>query len=285
MPERHSDTRRLDGKVALVTGAARGQGRSHAVRLATAGADILAVDVRSDTDVGGRGYRLADAQDMETTVRLVSELGRRIEVVYADVRNLAQVEVAARTAVEALGRLDIVVANAGVLVIGRAHQLSPLDWDQVIATNLTGVWNTCRACIPHLLAHGDGGSIVMTSSTAGIKGVGNISAYSASKHGVVGLMKSLAVELGAHRIRVNAVAPSAVDTPMIQNAALYRLFRPDLDRPDETDVFDARVASHLLPVPFVEPLDVSHAVAFLVSDEARYITGTELKIDAGFTTR
>ncbi|WP_243769739.1 mycofactocin-coupled SDR family oxidoreductase [Amycolatopsis acidicola] len=275
----------LEGKVALVTGAARGQGRSHAVRLASEGADILAVDVDGSLPNGARGYPLATADDLAETVRLVRALGRRVVPFSVDIRNHEDLKAAVDAGVGELGGLDIVVANAGVLLIGRADTMGGRDWDEVIDTNLTGVWNTCKAAIPWLVGQNRGGVIVATASIAGVKGVPNISAYAASKHGVVGLVRSLAVELGQHNIRVNAVVPTAVNTPMIQNETLFRLFRPDLEHPTEEDVHAARCASHLLPVPFVEPEDVSNAVAFLVSDQARYITATELKVDAGNTAR
>jgi SDR family mycofactocin-dependent oxidoreductase len=270
---------RVDGKVALITGAARGQGRSHAVRLAEEGADIIAIDVCSDLDTVD--YPLASADDLATTAKLVEAAGRRAVTLQADVRDLAGLTAAVDRGVAELGRLDIVVANAGILSNGPAHELSEDAWQQMIDVNLSGVWRTCRAAIPHLIAGGRGGSIVLVSSVAGLRSYAGVAHYVAAKHGVVGLMKTLAQELAEHRIRVNTVNPTQVDTDMIQNDSMYRLFCPDLEHPTRQDFAAASAATILLPIDWVEPIDVSQAVLFLASDEARYITGIALPVDGG----
>ncbi|MEU9823249.1 mycofactocin-coupled SDR family oxidoreductase [Pseudonocardia alni] len=270
----------LTGKVAFVTGAARGQGRAHAVRLAEDGADVVALDLCAD--VPGTPYPGATPEDLAETVRLVEKTGRRIVAEQADVRDLAAQEAVLERAVAELGRLDIVVANAGITVDPATNdRITERSWETTIGINLSGVWRTCRAAIPHLLAHGDGGSIVITASSAGTRGFGNVGEYVAAKHGVVGLMKSLAIELGPHRVRVNTVHPSQVDTDMIQHDAYYRLFNPGHPSPGRDELATASQTRHLLPVPWVESVDVANAVAFLVSDQARYITGAQLPVDAG----
>src|SRR3712207_6255983 len=216
---------KLDGKVAFITGAARGQGRSHALRLAQEGADIIAIDLLDQ--VGTVGYPLATQEDMDETVRLVEALDRRIIASKADVRDSAALKAAVDDGVAQLGRLDIVLANAGIASFAPVEELTDEMWDDMIDINLSGVFKTVRAAVPHLRAHGEGGAIVLTSSTAGIKGLGNLAHYVAAKHGVVGLMKTLANELAPDMIRVNSVHPTAVDTDMIHNDQTYGLFMPD----------------------------------------------------------
>ena len=271
---------RVAGKVAFITGAARGQGRSHAVRLAHEGADIIAVDVCAG--IRGLPYAGATEQDLAETVKEVEALDRRIHAVRADVRDYQALRAALDDGVAQLGRLDIVAANAGIGSSPHAAQdLDDQTWQDMADVNLTGVWHAAKAAIPHLKAGGRGGSIVLTSSAAGLKGYGNIAHYVSAKHGVVGLMKTLAVELAPNFIRVNSIHPTQVDTPMIQNEATWRLFRPDLDRPTRADFEPASQAANLLPIPWVEPADISNALLFLASDEARYITGVPLPVDAG----
>jgi SDR family mycofactocin-dependent oxidoreductase len=271
---------RVEGKVAFITGAARGQGRSHAVRLAQEGADIIAVDICAD--VRGLPYAGATQADLAETVREVEALDRRIHAVTADVRDYGAVANAVADGVAQFGRLDIVAANAGTgSSPHEAAELEEQTWQDMIDVNLTGVWHAAKAAIPHLKAGGQGGSIVLTSSAAGLKGYANIAHYVSAKHAVVGLMKTLAVELAPHFIRVNSIHPTQVDTPMIQNEATWRLFRPDLDHPTRADFEPASQAMNLLPIPWVEPADISNAVLFLASDEARYITGVPLPVDAG----
>ena len=277
---------KLDGKVALITGAARGQGRSHALTMAGEGADIVAIDACAEFEGSELSYRMATPNDLQATVDDVERLGRRILAVQCDVRDGERLADAVNAAVSTLGRLDTVVANAGIFAFGRkVHEIPEQTWDTVMDINAKGVWQTCRATIPHLTSNGAGGSIVIVSSTAGIRGTPNVGAYAASKHAVVGLMKTMAAELGPFNIRVNSVHPCSVNTVMIQNDGLYKLFRPELEHPALDDVLPTMTAGHLLPVPWVEPEDVSKAVLFLASDDARYITGSELVIDAGYLSR
>jgi (+)-trans-carveol dehydrogenase len=277
-------TARLDGKVAFITGAARGQGRSHAVRLAEAGADIIAIDICAD--IPGLLYPSATEDDLKETVRLVQGLGRRIVAAPADVRDGAALKQALDRGVEQLGRLDIVSANAGVATVARKAQDLPEEiWNDMIDINLSGVWRTAKVAIPHLLAGGRGGAIVLTSSVAGLKGYENLAHYVASKHGVVGLMRTLAVELARDGIRVNSIHPAQVDTPMIMNDATYKLFLPGASDPSREQFAVASQAMNALPIPWLDPLDISNALLFLVSDDARYITGVALPIDAGVMIR
>ena len=271
---------RVAGKVAFITGAARGQGRSHALRLAEEGADIIAVDICAQID--GVPFPMSTPADLEQTVKGVEALGRRILAIQVDVRDYDALKAALDAGVAELGRLDIVVANAGIGTFGRADELTDQAWRDVIDVDLKSVWHTAKAAIPHLRAGGRGGSIVITASGAGLKGSGNLAHYVAAKTGAVGLMRSLAVELAPDFIRVNAIAPTTVNTQMVHNDAMYQLFRPDLENPTLDDVLGAYTSINLLPVPWVEPLDISNAVLFLVSDEARYITGVPLPVDAGF---
>ncbi len=271
---------KLDGKVALITGAARGQGRSHAVRLAEEGADIIAIDIAAQVDTVP--YPMSTPADLEQTVKLVEALDRRIVAKVADVRDGAALTTAVNEGVAALdGRLDIVVANAGILSIGASFMLTDEQWSDMVEINLGGVWRTTRAAIPHLIGAGNGGSIVLISSLAGTKGQPGIGHYVAAKHGVVGLMKTIALELGPMGIRVNAILPSQVDTEMIMNEPTYRVFLPDHPDPQREDFAVPSASMHVLPIPWIEAIDVSNALAFLVSDEARYIHGVALPVDGG----
>jgi (+)-trans-carveol dehydrogenase len=270
---------RVEGKVAFITGAARGQGRSHAIRLAQEGADIIAVDHCADIDTVD--YPMASPADLAETVRLVEALGRRIVATHADVRDTESLKAAVDAGVAELGRLDIVCANAGILSNGQSHELTEDTWGQMIDINLSGVWRTCKVAIPHLIEGGHGGSIVLVSSVAGLRSYNGVSHYVSAKHGVVGLMKTLAQELAPHSIRVNTVNPTQVDTDMIQHESMYRLFCPDIENPTREDFGAASAATILLPIDWVESIDVSNALLFLASDEARYITGVALPVDAG----
>jgi SDR family mycofactocin-dependent oxidoreductase len=274
---------RVEGKVAFITGAARGQGRSHAIRLAQEGADIIAVDLCGQVD--SVPYPMATPEDLAETVQQVEALDRRIVAAQADVRDSGALTAALDAGVAQLGRLDIVSANAGIASIGRLDELTEQSWGDMIDINLSGVWRTAKAAIPHLIAGGRGGSIILTSSAAGLTGAQNIGHYVSAKHGVVGLMRSLALELAPHSIRVNSLHPTFVDTDMIRNEATYRLFRPDLESPTADDVRAAFTTVNTLPVPWVEAVDVSNALLFLASDEARYITGVPLPVDAGILLR
>jgi (+)-trans-carveol dehydrogenase len=272
-------TGRVEGKVAFITGAARGQGRSHAVRLAEEGADIIAIDLCADIE--SVPYPLATKEDLDETVRQVEGLGRRIVAEVADVRDFDSLATALKAGVDELGRLDIVCANVGVNNPAPAHEITEDDWHEVIDVDLSGTWRTTKAAIPYLIDGGNGGSIVLTSSAAGLKGYANIAHYTAAKHGINGLMKTLAQELAEHHIRVNSVNPTQVDTPMIMNEPMYRLFCPDVDDPTREDFAPISQAMNALPIPWVEPRDVSDSVLFLASDESRYITGVALPVDAG----
>jgi (+)-trans-carveol dehydrogenase len=271
---------RLEGKVAFVTGAARGQGRSHAVRLAQEGADIIAVDIAAQIETVP--FPMGTPDDLAATIEEVEALDRRIIASAVDVRDYDALKATLDAGVARLGGLDIVAANAGIVSFGRAEELTEQAWRDMIDVNLTGVWHTVKAAIPHLRA-ADGGAIVITSSGAGLKGNPNLAHYVAAKHGLVGLMRTLANELAPDRVRVNTVHPGSVDTPMIQNQATYHLFLPDHDAGEITrnEVAPAFQAASALPVPWMEPVDISNAVLFLASDEARYITGVTLPVDAG----
>jgi SDR family mycofactocin-dependent oxidoreductase len=272
---------RLEGKVALISGAARGQGRSHAVRLAQEGADIIAFDVCRQLPTVG--YKMATPEDLKETAKQVEDLDRRIIAREADVRDGAAVRALVEEGVAELGRLDIVSANAGIATFSEnAWSMEDDVWEETIAVNLTGVWKTLKAAIPAMIDAGNGGAIVITSSTAGIKGMAGIAHYDSSKHGVVGLMRTLAKELGPRMIRVNSLHPTNVDTPMFTNETMRRLWVPYKDDPTADDVEAVARAIHVLPVGWVEMEDVTNAVLFLASDESRYVTGVPLPIDAGF---
>jgi SDR family mycofactocin-dependent oxidoreductase len=277
---------RVDGKVAFITGAARGQGRSHALRLAEEGADIIAVDIAESIPGMDRFYQGATEEDLAETVRQVEALDRRIVARKADVRDYGALKAALDEGVAELGHVDIVSANAGIFAFGEQSQLVTDDeWEMVNDINAKGVWHTAKAVIPHLIEQGTGGSIILTSSTAGLKGTPNVVAYTASKHAVVGIMRTLALELAPHRIRVNTVHPTGVATDMILNEATFRLFMPDVEHPTQEAAAEIFATTNALPIPWVEPIDISNAVLYLASDEARYVTGTELKIDAGYTIK
>ena len=270
---------RVEGKVALITGAARGQGRSHAIRLAEEGADIIAVDICED--IATSIIPAATEDQLAVTMKLIEDLNRRIIARKADVRDMTALEAVIDEGISTFGRLDIVSANAGITSYGQAHELSEEQWEAVLGVNVTGVWKTCRAVIPPMIEAGNGGSIILTSSTAGLTGLANTAHYTAAKHGVVGLMRTLANELAPHMIRVNSVHPTTVATDMILNESTYRLFRPDLEHPALEDVEPVFKSLNMLPIPWIEPRDVSNAVLWLASDEARYVTGVALPIDAG----
>jgi (+)-trans-carveol dehydrogenase len=274
---------RVEGKVAFITGAARGQGRSHAIRLAQEGADIIAIDVCED--IPGAPYAGATEEDLAETVRQVEALDRRIVATKADVRDAGQVQSAVDDGVAQLGRLDIVSANAGILnVMSPTDELSEDMWNDMIDVNLSGVWRTAKASIPHLKRSG-GGAMVLTSSVAGLKGAANVANYVSAKHGVVGLMRTLALELAPDMIRVNSIHPTQVDTDMIMNEPTMRLFRPDLEHPTLEDFAAVSQTMNALPIPWIDPVDISNALLFLVSDEGRYITGVALPVDAGALTK
>ena len=274
-------TGRVAGKVAFVTGAARGQGRSHAVRLAEEGADIIAVDICGPITPDAQ-IAPSTPDDLSQTADLVKGLNRRIVTAEVDVRDFDALKAAVDSGVEQLGRLDIIVANAGIGNGGETlDKTAQHDWDDMIGINLSGVWKTVKAAVPHIITGGAGGSIVLTSSVGGLKAYPNTGHYIAAKHGVIGLMRTFAVELGQHFIRVNAVCPTNVNTPMFMNEGTMRLFRPDLENPGPDDMAVVAQMMHVLPIGWVEPVDISNAVMFLASDESRSVTGLPVTVDAG----
>ncbi|MEU1308454.1 mycofactocin-coupled SDR family oxidoreductase [Streptomyces cinnamoneus] len=270
---------RVAGKVVFITGAARGQGRSHAVRLAEEGAHIVASDICQE--VGSTHYTLATSDDLKETARLVEERGGQILTCSADVRVPEQLDAVVSEALGRFGHIDVVCANAGIGSLGRAWELSDKQWHDMIDVNLTGAWNTVKAVIPHMIEAGRGGSIIFTNSVAGFLGRPNMAHYAASKHGLVGLMRSLANELAPHYIRVNSIHPGNVDTDMVQNVTGRRLLLPDVADPTREEFAAAAAELSVIPVPWVESVDVSNAVLWLASDEARYVTGATLPVDAG----
>jgi SDR family mycofactocin-dependent oxidoreductase len=274
---------RVQGKVAFITGAARGQGRSHAVRLAEEGADIIAVDLCHDIDT--LGYSLSTPDDLKETARLVEEKDRRIVAVEADVRERAQLQVAIERGIAELGKVDIVVAQAGIAGMKGDPPLQA--WTDVVDTNLLGVINAVHAALPHLQA---GASIVATGSTAAYMNAlpmtavgtdpGGV-AYMVAKRLLSSYMHDLARELAPRQIRANVIHPTNVDTDMLQSDPMYKSFRPDLEHPTKEDATPAFYVQQAMPVPWIEPVDISNAVLFLASDEARYVTGMQLRVDAG----
>ena len=280
----------LAGRVALVTGAARGQGRAISVLLAARGAAVIAVDLCAE--IGSTEYHGATQADLDETASQIRAAGSMACTAVADVRDLPTLQGVVSQACAELGGLDIVVANAGIAGGVPIEHMSASTWQEMVDVNLTGAWNTVKASVPILFDRGTGtgnpiaGTIVLTSSAnGGLKAPPNLSHYSAAKHGVVGLMRSLANELGPRGIRVNTIHPTAVATDMLLNDATYRLFRPDLEQPGIADVVDLFSGFHSLRTPWIEPIDVAYAVAFLVSDRARYLTGVSLAVDAGLSAR
>ena len=268
---------KLEGKVAFITGAARGQGRSHAIRLAQEGADIIAVDICRQID--SVTYPMATPEDLAETVREVEAYDRRIFAAQADVRDETQLKQAFERGVAEVGPVDIVLANVGIAPMGLTELHSA--WQDVIDVNLTGVFNTVETAIPSMKERGTGGAAVLTSSTAGINGIGGPTrgglGYTAAKHGVVGLMRSYANTLAPFSIRVNTVHPTGVNTPMIVNDVMAEFLAQDPQM--------GNAMANALPVDMVEPVDISNAILWLVSDDARYVNGVTLPVDAGFTNK
>jgi (+)-trans-carveol dehydrogenase len=275
---------RVEGKVALITGAARGQGRSHAVRLAQEGADVIAIDVCRDFE--SVPFDGSTSEDLQETVRLVEAEGRRIVAREADIRDLEVLGTVVGEGVSELGGLDIIVANAAIGGGGMpAIDIDPADWKTMLDVTLTGTWNTVKVTVPHLLAAGRGGSIVLISSGAGLMALPGVAHYTAAKHGVIGLGRTLANELAPNMIRVNFICPGFVGTPMMLNEFAFKMFRPDLESPTEADAIEGFKAMQLMPIPYLDPVDISNAVLFLASDEARYITGVALPVDGGLLVK
>jgi SDR family mycofactocin-dependent oxidoreductase len=274
-------TGRLEGKVAFITGAGRGQGRSHAIRLAEEGADIIAVDICRQIE--SNLYPLATPEDLEETAKAVENANRRIIARQADVRDRDALKAVLEEGIREFGQLDVVVANAGIMPMGIGN---PMDFVDVTDVDLIGVMNTVAASIPHLP---DGASIVVTGSTAGLMsgtteggsmGSGG-SGYSWSKRTLVGYVEQMALALAPRMIRVNAIHPTNCNTHLIHNKELYQVFRPDLENPTREDVIPAFTHFQAMPIPYVEPVDISNAVLFFACDESRYVTGQQLRVDAG----
>lgn len=278
-----TEIRDLAGKVVFISGVARGQGRNHAVRFAERGARVIGFDICAD--LSSVKYPLATREDLEETARLIKDAGSESVLEVADSRDFEAVNVVAQHGLEQFGGIDTVVANAGICTLGPTWELSAETWAQMIDVNLTGVFNTVKSAIPGMISASKGGSIVITSSIAGLKGMQNMGHYCASKHGVVGLMRTLASELAEHRIRVNTVNPTNVDTPMIHNDAVYSLFRPDLEHPNRDQAAESMIQMNALPIPWVDVDDISAAVVWLASDSARYVTGSSIPVDAGYLTK
>jgi SDR family mycofactocin-dependent oxidoreductase len=270
------------GRVAVITGGARGQGRSHAVEFARLGADIAVCDLCHD--LGSVGYPLATPDDLAETVRLVEEKGRRCLSSVTDVRDLDATLAFVEETHAALGSTDILVANAGVSSLGSISTMTAAEWSETIDTNLTGVFNAMRAVAPHM-RRARWGRIIGISSMMGRSSNPGISAYVASKWGVIGLVKSVAFELAHFGVTVNAIAPGNVSTPMIHNDTLYGLMRPDLEHPTREDVAPGMAALHVQPVPWIEPEEITAAVVFLASEGARHISGSVIDVDAGASAR
>lgn len=271
---------RLEGKVAFITGAARGQGRSHALTLAREGADIIALDLHAQIDTVP--YPLATAEDFAHTVKLVEGLGRRVIARQADVRDLRAVTAVVDEGLSEFGHIDIVCANAGIASAEPATETPEQVWRDIIDVNLTGVWFTVQPVLKPMIERGKGGSIIITSSSFGVKGPSaNLVHYVASKHGVVGIMRQLANELAPHMIRVNTVNPTVVKTGMMENSAMMHLFLPDEPNPTLQQYENAMQTLNAMPVPWIQAEDVSNAVLNLASDESRYVTGTTFLIDLG----
>lgn len=272
----------LDEQVAFITGGARGQGRSHALALAREGADIAICDIAAPIDTVP--YPLADEGDLAETKRQVEELGRRCVAVKADVRDTEQTEAAVAQTISELGRIDIALANAGVCGFGAFTEITDEMWDDMIGTDLTGVFKTLRAVVPHLVERGSG-RIVATSSMGGKMGNPNLAHYVAAKWGVIGLVKTLALEVADKGVTVNAVCPATVDTEMVHNDALYGLFAPDLEKPTKADVEPRYTAMNPVPEPWTPAEEISAAILYLVSPAARMVTGTTLDVCMGASAR
>ncbi|WP_329344942.1 mycofactocin-coupled SDR family oxidoreductase [Streptomyces sp. NBC_01352] len=274
---------RVEGKVAFITGAARGQGRNHAVRLAEEGADIIAVDLCRDYETVG--YKMATPDDLKETVRLVEAQGRRVVALQSDVRSMAEMREAVQRGVAELGGLDIVVAQAGIAPLRGEPKLQA--WCDAVDVDLIGTINAIQAALPQLR---EGASVIATGSTAALMDHGIVAepgsnpggaGYAFAKRALSEYIHELARNLAPLKQRANVVHPTNCDTPMLQSEPMYRSFRPDLENPTRADAEPSFAVQQAMPVPYVEPLDISNAVLFLASDEARYITGTQLRVDAG----
>jgi len=282
---------RVDGKVAFITGAARGQGRSHAVRLAEEGCSIIAVDICED--IPEIGVPLATKEDLHETVRLVEEAGGKIVARQADVRSTSDLNAALADGIAEFGHVDIVVANAGVAAYRDVHSLTEEIWRTTIDVNLTGVFRTVKAALPAMVDRGQGGSIILISSGVVYRGGGLLVDYASSKCGVVGLMRTMALELAPHWIRVNCIMPSTVLTKIVDNEVFAGVISGAMNAGQPYATRDERIEAmremlqprHMLPIGWVDEIDISNAVLFLASDDSRYVTAEELRVDAGFAGR
>ncbi|MGE3286191.1 MAG: mycofactocin-coupled SDR family oxidoreductase [Pseudonocardia sp.] len=270
---------RFDGKVVLVTGGARGQGRSHALAFAREGASIVVSDIAAQ--VATVPYRMSSDADLRETVKMVEALDRRCVAVTADCRDGAAMRQVAATAVEEFGSIDVVLVNHGLLSLSPVVDMSDEVWDDVIDSDLTGVFKSVRAVLPQMLSQ-NSGRIVVTASMAGRVGLPTVAHYCAAKWGVLGFVKSVAREVAANGITVNAVCPTNVSTDMIHNPEFYALFAPGVDNPTQEEVIPGFQSLNAIPVPWIETIDISNAMLFLASPEARYITGEALHVSAGW---
>jgi len=276
------DRERNQGKVALISGVARGQGRAHALRLAAEGASIIGFDAMQPYSTVP--YRQATKEDLEETVRLVRAQGGKIVAERGDVRVRADVDAVVAAGLAEFGQIDIVVANAGIGIDSISFwEISEEQWDDVVDVDLKGVWNTVSAAAPALIRQGTGGSVVVTSSAAALKAAPRLGPYTAAKTGVIGLMRTMASDLAPHRVRVNCVAPTAVPTDFVLNERLFQIFCPDVENPDVEDVKKIMVGMHPLGEPWIQVDDIAAAVAYLASDEARYVSGIVLPVDLGLS--
>lgn len=273
----------FSGRTVLITGVARGMGRSHALAFAKRGATIIGVDSLEGS--AGGAYELATEADAAKTARLVEQHGGRIVMCRADVRRQDEIDAAVRSSIDTFGGVDVVVANAGVVGYGQSWEIPEEDWANVIDVDLSGVWRTCKSVIPYLIETDRSGSIVVVSSTAGVQAGPGMAHYAAAKHGVIGLVRSLAVELAPHSIRVNAVAPTTVRTPMVDNPSTLRAFGVTDPRAGLESIAEELSRYTLLPTPWIESRDVTEAAVFLASHRARYITGSVLPVDAGYLAK
>lgn len=274
---------RYEGKVVFITGLARGQGREHAVRFASEGARIIGVDACSDME--HTPYPMATRDDLAETVRRVESVGGQIHAEVADVRDLDRLREAFIAGFDRFGRIDVVVANAGIYSPTPVRWTTAEQWAETIDINLTGVFNTVRVAVRRMIDQNEGGAIAITSSIAGLKGMYGCAAYNASKHGLVGFMRSIALELAPNQIRVNTVHPTSVDTPMIINDVFPKFIRSDLEEPTTDDVADFLRPQQPMGIPWIEASDIADAVLWLCSDEARYVTGVALPVDGGALLR
>ena len=270
---------RFDDKVVFVTGGAKSQGRSHALAFAKEGADIVVCDIARQLDT--IPHTMGTQADLDETARMVEKLDQRCVAITADVRDTAQINGAVERAVSELGKVDILLANAGVLSLTTVADMTDEQWHEVVDTDLTGVFKAIRAVIPSMVAQ-NYGRIIATSSMAGRTGLPTVAHYCAAKWGVIGLIKSVAREVAANGVTVNCVCPTNTDTDMIHNAPFYGLFAPGVDNPTKDDVIPGFTSLNAIPVPRIETIDISNAMMFLASDEARYITGEALHVSAGW---